>query len=163
MTTETKTQEVEITDWDDFQDGDTVVRQPTEGGWGAFIVRREVPTPPRPEPGTFGTALVDGSRIHGLIDEDSDFKYLEWTGKWVEDAYTTHFSDFVPDGSPTEEFERGKEAAFTAVEEVNLYGSPSSAYTENSHDGGWHSGALAAARTAIVKAARTYLQNGEDK
>jgi hypothetical protein len=158
MTTETTTTEVEITDWDDFQDGDTVVRQPTEGGWGAFIVRREVPAPPRPKPGTFGTAVVEASRTHGVIDEDGDFAYLAYRSGNAIYAYTGNFSDFTPDGASTEEFERGKEAAFAAVNAVNLYGPPSSAYMERSHDGGWHSGALAAAITAIVEAARTALQ-----
>lgn len=36
------------------------------------------PEPTKPKPGTSGTALVDGIRTHGLIDEDGDFTYLTY-------------------------------------------------------------------------------------
>lgn len=42
MTTETKTEEVEIKGWNEFREGDIVVRHPDNLGRGALIIQREV-------------------------------------------------------------------------------------------------------------------------
>lgn len=62
------------------------------------VVEIEPPKPAGPKPGTTGTAVVDGKRIPGMIDEDGDFNYLEFDsyGGEVLREYTVT-KDFVPD------------------------------------------------------------------
>lgn len=62
------------------------------------VVEIEPPKPAGPKPGTTGTAVVDGKRIPGMIDEDGDFNYLEFDSYdgAVLRGYTVT-KDFVPD------------------------------------------------------------------
>lgn len=74
-----------------LRDGDTITF--TAGQY--FSIYRdkepepEVVEPVKPATGTRGTALVDGERIPGMIDEDGDFKYLHFDGDYVDDIYAT--------------------------------------------------------------------------
>jgi hypothetical protein len=64
-----------------------------------FSVYRAKPQEPpksRLKPGTLGTAVVSGKRIHGLIDEDEDFSYLTYENGYSEKDYTANFKDFEP-------------------------------------------------------------------
>lgn len=83
----------------DLQPGDVTITAHVGNPW--IEVEREVPDPPKPVgplPGTRGTAIVWGTRTHGMIDEDGDFRYLEYDsyGGEVISEYTTT-KDFVPD------------------------------------------------------------------
>lgn len=75
--------------YSDLRVGDTI----TFTAVTHFVVDRdkevepEVVTPALPAVGTRGTALVDGERIPGIIDEDGDFKYLYFDGDYVNDTY----------------------------------------------------------------------------
>ena len=103
MTTETEPEEIEITDWDAFRYGDVVMQRPTPSGLGKFTVHREVPIKPTPGPGTLGTAIVEGTRIHGLLDEDGDFAFMTWDDETgAEQTYTRDFEDFLSDGETPE-------------------------------------------------------------
>lgn len=57
------------------------------------------PEPEKPAPGTAGTASVNGTRIHGMIDADGDFTFLEYDSydEEVGTEYTSSFEDFQPD------------------------------------------------------------------
>jgi hypothetical protein len=65
--------------------GDLVVQDADATG-AAWVVRTKEPEPEptKPEPGTRGTALVDGVRLPGMIDEDGDFAYIEWVTEYYE-------------------------------------------------------------------------------
>jgi hypothetical protein len=63
--------------------GDLVVQDADATG-AAWVVRTKEPEPTKPEPGTRGTALVDGVRLPGMIDEDGDFAYIEWDTEYSE-------------------------------------------------------------------------------
>lgn len=97
---EPTTEDVEVARWYDLREGDTIVSR--KGQVGPLVVRREVldvPEPAKPAPGTFGTAVVDGERQHGVIDEDGDFAYQTWDadeGEYGGDEFATgrNFSDF---------------------------------------------------------------------
>lgn len=59
------------------------------------------PEPATPAPGTFGTAVVDGQRRHGLIDEDGDFAFQVWDSAYRtyagdQFANSKQFTDFKP-------------------------------------------------------------------
>lgn len=67
---------------------------------GTVNVEREFPDPPKPPKiaaGTTGTAIVNGKRIHGMIDEDGDFNYLEHDPYDDVTREYTVTKDFVPD------------------------------------------------------------------
>ena len=98
---EPTTEEVRVQSVNELREGDVVTVAPSAGTpRGELVpvfVRREVlaaPEPVKPAPGTFGTAVIDGRRRKGFVDDDGEFAYPDDNGasEWSSD-----FSDFVPD------------------------------------------------------------------
>ena len=69
----------------ELKQGDLVHRDTGNGTFASVtVVRNKEPESAKPEPGTRGTALVDGVRLPGMIDEDGDFAYIEWVTEYSE-------------------------------------------------------------------------------
>jgi hypothetical protein len=72
-----------------LREGDTIG---FVGGEYFSVYRDKEPEPQeaevvRPKTGTRGTALVEGDRVSGMIDEDGDFRYLRFDGGYVDSTY----------------------------------------------------------------------------
>lgn len=90
MTDTIETECIGAVHYTELQAGDTI----TFTAGTHFMVDR--PVHPRHRPGTFGSAVVQGSRVHGLIDEDGDFTYLSYDWGYAEKDYTSMFENFEP-------------------------------------------------------------------
>lgn len=88
----------------DFRAGDVVMvaSHPEDDAAVSLItVRREkAPEPPKPEPGTFGTAVVGGQRVRGFLDQDRDFVYWSHLGVMGRTTRPGNWTDFEPETTP---------------------------------------------------------------
>ncbi|WP_036959216.1 hypothetical protein [Promicromonospora kroppenstedtii] len=95
---ETTTEEVHVDHTGLLQPGDVVSRVPDDRF--GVIVRREVPVPARPEPGTAGTATVSGKagvRVMRVQPDDRDPRQRPWVSDHLIGGWFAHAEDEVAD------------------------------------------------------------------